>query len=88
MLIYMLKRDLRLFVRCLMAALVFALFLGGIAYGAVAAVNANGTGQTQLPEITVVDKENSMLSRMLIGFVENSEFAAPLFSFMPARYAI
>lgn len=85
MLFYMLKRDLRLFVRCLMAALVFALFLGGIAYGAVAAVNANGTGQTQIPEIAVVDKENSMLSRMLIGFVENSEFAAPLFKVTKAK---
>ena len=85
MLIYMLKRDLRLFVRCLMAALVFALFLGGIAYGAVAAVNANGTGQTQIPEIAVVDKENSMLSRMLIGFIENSEFAAPLFRVTKAK---
>ena len=43
MLVYMLKRDLHLFVRCLVAALVFALFLGGIAYGAVAAVNAVNT---------------------------------------------
>ena len=82
---YMLKRDLRLFVRCLVAALVFALFLGIVAYSAVAAVNKGGTGQTQLPEIVVVDKENSMLSRMLIGFVENSEFAAPLFKVTKAK---
>ena len=85
MLFYMLKRDLRLFVRCLVAALVFALFLGVIAYGAVTAVSRGGTGQTQLPEIAVVDKENSVLSRMLIGFVENSEFAAPLFQVTKAK---
>jgi len=85
MLAYMLKRDLRLFARCLVAALVFALFLGAIAYGAVAAVNRGGTGQKQIPEIAVVDKENSMLSRMLIGFVENSEFAAPLFQVTKAK---
>lgn len=79
MLAYMLKRDIRLFARCLAAALVFALFLGAVAYGAVAAVSKGGTAKTQVPEIAVVDKENTMLSRMLIGFVENSDFAAPLF---------
>lgn len=85
MLAYMLKRDLQLFVRCLVAALVFALFLGVIAYGAVTAVSRGGTERAQLPEIAVVDKENSMLSRMLIGFVENSEFAAPLFRVTKAK---
>lgn len=85
MLLYMLKRDFRLFARCLVAALVFALFLGVVAYGAVAAVSKGGTGQMQIPEIAVVDKENSMLSRMLIGFVENSEFAAPLFQVTKAK---
>jgi len=79
MLVYMLKRDLRLFARCFVAALVFTLLLGGIAYGAVAAVNRGGAEHAQIPEIAVVDKEDSVLSRMLIGFIENSEFAAPLF---------
>ena len=82
---YMLKRDLRLFARCLAAALVFAFVLGGIAYGAVTAVNKGGNRQVNLPEIVVVDKENSMLSRMVIGFVENSEFAAPLFKVTKAK---
>jgi len=83
--VYMLKRDMRLFARCLVAALVFALFLGGVAYCAVAAVNRGGTERAQIPEIAVVDKENTMLSRMLIGFIENSEFAAPLFRVTKAK---
>ncbi len=85
MLAYMLKRDLRLFARCFAAALVFALVLSGLAYGAVAAVNKGGNRRVVLPEIVVVDKENSMLSRMLVGFVENSEFAAPLFQVTKAE---
>lgn len=81
----MLKRDGRLFIRCLTAALVFALFLGTMVYGITAAVYAGGADRAQIPNVLVVDKENSIMSRMVIGVVENSQFAAPLFKVSKAK---
>lgn len=79
MLMDMLKRDMRLFCRCLLVAVLFVLTLGAIGAGTVAAVGSGGSDAFKPPEVAVVDKENSLLSRMVVGFVENSDFAAPLF---------
>jgi len=75
----MLKRDMRLFCRCLLVAVLFVLTLGAIGVGTVAAVGSGGSDAFKPPEVEVVDKENSLLSRMVIGFVENSDYVAPLF---------
>ncbi len=85
MLIDMLKRDMRLFCRCLAAALLFALIFGAIGFGTAVAVGSGGSDMFQQPEVAVVDKENSMLSRMVIGFVEESDFVAPLFRVTKAK---
>ncbi len=79
MLMDMLKRDMRLFCRCLLVAVLFVLTLGAIGVGTVAAVGSGGSDAFKPPEVAVVDEENSLLSRMVIGFVENSDFVAPLF---------
>jgi len=79
MLMNMLKRDMRLFCRCLLVAVLFVLTLGAIGVGTAAAVGSGGSDAFKPPEVAVVDKENSLLSRMVVGFVENSDFVAPLF---------
>ena len=79
MLICMLKRDMQLFCRCLVVAIVFALTLGAIGVGTAAAVGSGGSDAFKQPMVAVVDEENSLISRMLISFVEGSDFVAPLF---------
>ena len=79
MLICMLKRDMQLFCRCLVVAMLFALTLGAIGIGTAAAVGSGGSDAFKQPVVAVVDEENSLLSRMIIGFVESSDFVAPLF---------
>ena len=75
----MLKRDMRLFCRCLLVAVLFVLTLGAIGVGTVAAVGSGGSDAFKSPEVAVVDKEGSLLSRLVVGFVENSDYVAPLF---------
>ena len=79
MLICMLKRDMQLFCRCLVVAMLFVLTLGAIGVGTAAAVGSGGSDAFKQPTVAVVDEENSLLSRMIIGFVEGSDFVAPLF---------
>jgi len=85
MLICMLKRDMQLFCRCLAVAMLFALTLGAIGVGTAAAVGSGGSDAFKRPTVAVVDEENSLLSRMIIGFVEGSDFVAPLFRVEKAK---
>ena len=79
MLICMLERDMQLFCRCLVVAILFALTLGAIGLGTAAAVGSGGSDMFKQPTVAVVDEEKSLFSRMIIGFVEGSDFVAPLF---------
>lgn len=70
----MLKRDLRLFLRCLIPAAVLAAVLAAVCAAAAFAV-AQGAEKVYTPvKAAVVDGENSVLSRMLISAVAEQDY--------------
>lgn len=78
MLCSMLKRDLRLFLRCLLPALcltlVFALVCAGAAFAAL-----KGAEELYTPvKAAVVDEEDSVLSRMLIRVAAGTDYISGL----------
>lgn len=74
----MLKRDLRLFLRCLIPAAVLAAVLAAVCAGAAFAA-AQGAEKVYTPiKAAVVDGENSVLSRMLISAVAEADYIKAL----------
>lgn len=74
----MLKRDFRLFLRCLLPALAltlaFALICAGAAFAAL-----KGAGELYTPvKAAVVDEENTILSRLLVGAVKDTDYISGL----------
>jgi len=69
----MLKRDLRLFLRCLTAAFLWFVILAAVCLvSAGALIGSSGTSFTAA-KIAVVDEEDSALSRILLRSVSNLE---------------
>jgi hypothetical protein len=74
----MLKRDLRLFVRCLIpAAVLTAVFAVVCAAAALSGISAAGSGFSPV-KTAVVDGENSSLSRIVLRMVAGTDYISEL----------
>lgn len=70
----MLKRDWCLFLRCLVPALLLTVVFAAVSFAA-AMTAARGAESVYTPiRVTVVDREDSLLSRMLISMVSETDY--------------
>ena len=69
----MLKRDGKLFLRCLCSAALFLAVLSGLCFSAVMLLSGSGRLYTPV-KVAVVDNEDSITSRILVHAVGDSDF--------------
>ncbi|MBQ8552179.1 MAG: ABC transporter permease [Clostridia bacterium] len=74
----MFKRDLKLFLKCLVSAAVLLLMLAAIFIGAAGALIAASEPSDELLRVAVVDNEDSVLSRILINTITNTDYLSQL----------
>lgn len=73
----MFKRDLKLFFKCLVSGSVLLIILTVICLGAAAVMSAADTSD-KLITVAVVDNEDSVLSRILINTIMNTDYLSRL----------
>ena len=74
----MLRRDLRLFFRCLLPALALTAVFAALCVGAAGAVRPGAEGGYTPARAAVVDDEGSTLSRMLVQGVARTDYVSRL----------
>lgn len=76
----MLKRDFTLFIRTLAGSAVLLLLLATITLGAAAVMIRATTGESDQIRVAIVDNEDSVLSRILIHTVSDTEYIRSMIS--------
>ncbi len=74
----MFRRDLKLFFKCLIGGGVLLIILAAVCFGAAAAVMSASEPSDELICVAVVDNEDSVMSRILINTIMNTDYLSTL----------